>query len=88
MKNKTFHQLQSEKIEREARVKKRAEFLKSHQKNYTKMIAELAHMIVHMNDGNPTDEAIVTISSRITDDIVMTAKQFKNTARIFERNGK
>ncbi|AIG42638.1 TPA: hypothetical protein U0560_000784 [Streptococcus suis] len=88
MENKTFHQLQSEKIEREARVKKRAEFLKSHQKNYTKMIAELAHMIVHMNDGNPTDEAIVTISSRITDDIVMTAKQFKNTARIFERNGK
>ncbi|HEM2820119.1 TPA: hypothetical protein U0631_001540 [Streptococcus suis] len=88
MENKTFHQLQSEKIEREARVKKSAEFLKSHQKNYTKMIAELAHMIVHMNDGNPTDEAIVTISSRITDDIVMTAKQFKNTARIFERNGK
>ena len=88
MENKTFHQLQSEKIEREARVKKRAEFLKSHQKNYTKMIAELAHMIVYMNDGDPTEEAIATISNRITDDIVMTAKQFKNTARIFEKNGK
>ncbi|HEM3613552.1 TPA: hypothetical protein U1C23_000353 [Streptococcus suis] len=88
MENKTFHQLQSEKIEREARVKKRAEFLKSHQKNYTKMIAELAHMIVYMNDGNPTEEAIATISNRIADDIVMTAKQFKNTARIFERDGK
>ncbi|MGT2812865.1 hypothetical protein [Streptococcus minor] len=88
MENKTFHQLQSEKIEREARVKKRAEFLKSHQKNYTKMIAELAHMIVYMTDGNPTNEAIATISNRISDDIVMTAKQFKNTARIFERDGK
>ncbi|HEL2036787.1 TPA: hypothetical protein U1405_001734 [Streptococcus suis] len=88
MGNKTFHQIQSEKIEHEARVKKRAEFLKSHQKNYTKMIAELAHMIVFMNDGNPTDEAIVTISNRIADDIVMTAKQFKNTAHIFEKNGK
>ncbi|AER20547.1 hypothetical protein SSUST1_0118 [Streptococcus suis ST1] len=52
------------------------------------MIAELAHMIVFMNDGNPTDEAIVTISNRIADDIVMTAKQFKNTAHIFEKNGK
>ncbi|HEL1762156.1 TPA: hypothetical protein TXT63_001850 [Streptococcus suis] len=88
MENKTFHQLQSEKIEREARFKKRAEFLKSHQKNYTKMIAELAHMIIYMTDGNPTDQAIATISNRIADDIVMTAKQFKNTARIFERDGK
>ncbi|MBL6441061.1 hypothetical protein JNE33_11280 [Streptococcus suis] len=88
MENKTFHQLQSEKIEREARVKKRAEFLKSHQKNYTKMIAELAHMIIYMTDGNPTNEAIATISNRISDDIVMTAKQFKNSARIFEKNGK
>ncbi|HEM3648767.1 TPA: hypothetical protein U1C40_001396 [Streptococcus suis] len=88
MENKTFHQIQSEKIEREARVKKRAEFLKSHQKNYTKMIAELAHMIVYMTDGNPTNEAIATISNRISDDIIMTAKQFKNTARIFEKDGK
>ncbi|WP_174854132.1 hypothetical protein [Streptococcus suis] len=88
MENKTFHQIQSEKIEREARVKKRAEFLKSHQKNYTKMIAELAHMIVYMTDGNPTNEAITTISNRISDDIIMTAKQFKNTARIFEKDGK
>ncbi len=52
------------------------------------MIAELAHMLIYMTDGNPTDEAIVTISNRITDDIVMTAKQFKNTAQIFEKNGK
>lgn len=45
-------------------------------------------MIIYMTDGNPTDQAIATISNRIADDIVMTAKQFKNTARIFERDGK
>lgn len=85
---KTFTQLQNDKREYDALQKQRADFLKSHQKNYTKMITELAHMLVFMNDGNPTEEAIDTISRRMADDIAISARQFTNTARIFEKNGK
>lgn len=88
METKTFAQRQSEKRGYETLQKQRADFLKSHQKNYTKMIAELAHMLVFMNNGNPTEEAITTIAQRMADDIAISARQFANTARIFEKKGK